>query len=380
MITVKQVQFNRDETLDFSSLVAIRPQLVLVFGAVDLLDNPNLLLRLNEDLPKVALAGCSTAGEISDRGVMDGSVVITALAFEQTTVKVAEVEVPTMDGSLAAGEALGRQLADPSLEGVLIFSKGLALNGSALAVGISNAIGQHVPVSGGLAGDGGAFKRTLVLSKSGTSEHRVVAVGLYGKALRIAHGSFGGWKPFGPPRRVTRCDGNVLYELDGRSALELYKTYLGEYAKGLPASGLLFPMEMLDANNAPVGLIRTILGVDDTSGSITLAGEIDPNGYLRLMHASQDDLVNGAEIAANRLLKALTRHTGRALSLLVSCVGRKLVMGDAVDEEVEAVATTLGQGITVAGFYSYGEIAPFLENGSICLHNQTMTVTYISES
>ena len=200
-----------------------------------------------------------------------------------------------------------------------------------------------------------------------------------GEQLVFAHGSFGGWSPFGPARKVTRCANNVLFELDGESALEVYKRYLGEHAKGLPASGLLFPFAMLGKDHSEVGLIRTILGVDEANGSLTLAGDIDPEGYLRLMHASTDALVEGAEAAAEAA-QAMRGNAGEGLALLVSCVGRKLVMGGRVDEEVEAVGDVFGQGATLAGFYSYGEISPFSPSVDCKLHNQTMTITYLSET
>jgi hypothetical protein len=203
-------------------------------------------------------------------------------------------------------------------------------------------------------------------------------VGLYGDDLVFLHGSFGGWSPFGPARKVTRAQHNVLYELDGESALAVYRRYLGEHADGLPASGLLFPFAMLGKDHAEVGLIRTILGMDEATGSLTLAGDIDPEGYLKLMHASTDALVDGAEAAA-QAAKAMDTNANDGLALLVSCVGRKLVMGGRVDEEVEAVGAVFGQGSTLAGFYSYGEISPFSPAVECKLHNQTMAVTYISE-
>jgi hypothetical protein len=201
---------------------------------------------------------------------------------------------------------------------------------------------------------------------------------LYGESLSLGHGSFGGWSPFGPARKVTRCENNVLFELDGEPALGVYKRYLGEHAKDLPASGLLFPFAMLGSDHSEVGLIRTILAVNEVDGSLTLAGDIDPDGYLRLMHASTDALVEGAEAAA-QAAKTMFEGDGHGLALLVSCVGRKLVMGGRVDEEVEAVGDVFGQGAVLAGFYSNGEISPFTGEVACKLHNQTMTITYLSE-
>ncbi|WP_371324066.1 FIST N-terminal domain-containing protein [Dechloromonas sp. ZY10] len=359
-------------------LAAAAPKLLLVFAGLDYFTHPGFAATLAAAAPGAALLGCSTAGEISPEGVDDGSCVVTAIDLAHTSLRQAATALAGMDDSFAAGVRLGQQLATPDLKAILVFGPGVQINGSALVSGIASVVGDAVPITGGLAGDAGAFQQTWTLGQNGVSDNGVVAVGLCGDRLNFAHGSFGGWEPFGPARKVTRCSGNVLHELDGEPALEVYKRYLGEHAKGLPASGLLFPFAMLGEDHNAIGLIRTILGVDESTGSLTLAGEIQQDGYLKLMHASTDKLVNGAECAAeaaNQMLQA--QQAG--LAILVSCVGRKLVMGGRVDEEVEAVADVFGSNAVLTGFYSYGEISPFTPGASCKLHNQTMTITYLGE-
>jgi hypothetical protein len=194
----------------------------------------------------------------------------------------------------------------------------------------------------------------------------------------VGHGSFGGWQPFGPVREVTRSVDNVLYELDGEPALEIYRRYLGDHAQGLPASGLLFPFAMLGDDPRRVGLVRTILGIDEATRSLVMAGDMAQGGKVRLMHASTNALIDGARAAADAAAVMMS-GAQPGLALLVSCVGRKLVMGGRVDEEVEAVAQVLGQGAALAGFYSNGEISPFVGEQDCRLHNQTMTITCLSE-
>jgi len=353
-------------------------QLAIVFGSVEHFSAPGFAEALADGLPGASVVGCTTAGEITRDGVAGKTCVITGVTFARTQVKVAEAVAVTSDDSFSAGAKLGEQLAGPGLAAVIVLGKGVAINGSALIDGIVSKIGAEVPLSGGLAGDDGAFQRTLILSPSGVYDDRVVAVGLYGEALGLGYGSFGGWEPFGPTRKITRAEGNILYELDGEPALNIYKRYLGEYAKDLPASGLLFPFEMLDKDHDAVGLIRTILAVNEAEGSLVLAGALVEDGYLRLMHASNDALVNGAENAASAALDALGGDKA-SLALLVSCVGRKLVMGDQIDDEIDTVAELLGDQAVLAGFYSYGEISPLRGSTDCKLHNQTMTVTVLTE-
>lgn len=360
-------------------LAALKPQLVLVFGSIACLGAPGYFAQLQAAFPGVPLAGCSTAGEISSGGVSEQTCVLTALSFQgEVALRVAEAAIPGMDSCRAAGVALGSALRSPDLRAVLLFAKGVGVNGSAILAGLASQIGADLPITGGLAGDDGAFMETLTLGPSGFSPEGAVAVGLYGTDLVVAHGSCGGWAPFGPARKITRSQENVLYELDGEPALNVYKRYLGEHAKGLPSSGLLFPLELLNPDRGRVGLIRTILGVNEAEGSLVLAGDIEAGGYLRLMHASTDDLVDGAERAAQLAEGLRVGGAGQGLALLVSCVGRRLVMGDAVEEEIEVVGATLGKGTTLAGFYSYGEFGP-LADADCKLHNQTMTVTCIGE-
>ncbi|WP_395667845.1 FIST signal transduction protein [Rhodoferax sp.] len=377
---VQQATFHSGalKAADFSALATCEPQCVLVFGAPEILFQSAPALA--EAFSGAQRLGCSTAGEISSQGVSDGTLVVTALHFDHVQVRQASTELDGMVDSRAAGQRLAQQLPPQGLRAVLVLGQGVQINGSAVLAGLVESLEPGVQVGGGLAGDGVAFGQTWVLDNQGVSDKRIACVGLYGEALQVSRGSFGGWSPFGPARKVTRCDNNLLLELDGEPALTVYKRYLGQHAKALPSSGLLFPFAMLGQDHNEVGLIRTILGVDEQRGSMTLAGEIDPNGYLRLMHASADALVDGAATAARAAQEQTPGSDAAGLALLVSCVGRKLVMGGRVNEELEAVARVLGPKVTLAGLYAYAEMGPHGPSAPCELHNQTMTITCLSEA
>ncbi len=355
----------------------VRANLVLVFGGRDQLETLSLD-QLARAFPGASVVGCSTAREIGETSVTEGSVVMTALQFDHGRCQVANRFVDSPEGSLGVGESLARELTAPDLVHVFVLSDGLHVNGSALAKGLAAALPPGVRATGGLSGDGTAFGRTVVLHGDTLSERRVVAVGFYGKRLQVGFGSVGGWDPFGPDRRVTRSEGNVVFELDGQSALGLYKTYLGAHAAGLPASGLRFPLSV-HSPESRYPVVRTILAIDEVRQSLTFAGDIPEGSFARLMKANADRLVDGAHQAAELTLP-MTGSRAPEVALLVSCVGRRLVLNQRVDEEIETVREVVGPQTTLAGFYSYGEICPSAADAACQLHNQTMTITTFAET
>ncbi len=351
--------------------------LVLVFAAPELGARPELFSTLKSNFPRGVVIGCSTAGEIAGERLSDHSLSVAVVQFAATNIRLAIADVAGVEDSCQAARSLAGQLTAPDLRAVLVLSDGLRVNGSELARGFSAALPRGVTVTGGLAADGSRFERTWVVSNGVVADGVVAAVGLYGEHVRIGHGSRGGWDMFGPERLVTRATNNVLYELDGKPALELYKRYLGERVSELPASALLFPLA-LHENGDRQGIVRTILGVNEDDQSMTFAGEIPQGARVRLMRANVDRLINGAaEAATDSRQSDVNGHP--TLAIAISCVGRRLVMGERTDEEIEATLDALPPGTRQVGFYSYGELCP-LDAASCCdLHNQTMTLTTISE-
>lgn len=353
-------------------------QLVFVFARGDLLEREDLCGALRQSYPEANIVGCSTAGEIAGTRVLDGSLVSTAVRFDASSAEVAMVDLPSIGDDAEAGRALGRALRPDGLVHVFVLSEGLEVNGTDLARGLAASLPPGVAVTGGLSGDSERFERTLVLCGEEARAGRVVAVGLYGSRLRFGFGSLGGWDPFGPMRRVTRSSGNQLFELDGRPALALYRQYLGEHAAQLPASALLFPL-LVRPPDGESEVVRTVLSVNDDDQSMTFAGDVVENAEAQLMMANFDRLVDGAEGAASRAHQALAGGSAE-LALLVSCVGRKLLLKQRTEEEVEVVRDVLGETACLAGFYSYGELCPTAPRASCELHNQTMTITTLAEA
>lgn len=350
--------------------------LVLVFGASHILADADAMNEVRARYPGATMLGCSTAGEICGIRVRDDSLVVTAVRFEHTTLKLVREVVGEDGNSLAAGERLAKALPRQQLVHVLVLSDGLKVNGSELARGLRENLPTDVAVTGGLAGDGPDFQQTLVYANQTACEGVIAAVGFYSDSLKVGFGSLGGWDPFGPERLITRSEGNILYELDGHPALELYKKYVGEENMD-PADALMFPLALRTGDEG-YGLVRTVLAVNEGEQSMTFAGDMPEGTYARLMKANFDRLVVGAEGAA-RASDEMLGSVKPELALLISCVGRKLVLKQRIEEEVEGVQEVLGKDAVLAGFYSYGEICPHGAATKCELHNQTMTITTFSE-
>lgn len=351
-------------------------QLVLAFGARELLQDDAVYSFLRQDFPAADIAICSTAGEIFGVEVHDGSVVAIAIQFAHTRVETQAITIDPRETSYEAGRRLLERFDTKGMVSLFILSDGSEVNGSELVRALNMEGGKTVLVTGGLAADGGNFRTTLVGLNGPPRSRVILGVGFYGDKLQVGHGSQGGWEMFGLEKTVTRSRDNVLYEIDHKNALNIYKKYLGPEAALLPGSALLFPLSVTIPQTGEK-VVRTILSIDQDNGSMTFAGNIPEGATVRFMRANFDKITHAAADAA---LQA--QHSGAVqprLALLVSCVGRKLILQARADEGPEAIDEVFGHQTMIGGFYSYGEISPVVASGPCQLHNQTMTITTFYE-
>lgn len=378
MIIEQKHWSNSEWTETLSSSKNIEANLVLVFGGRHELSDGSRFEEIKDQYPNANILVGSTSGEILDTEVHDDTLVLTAIQFEKTTIEVSKLTHSEIEDSFSGGEILAKRLLKEGLRHIFVLSDGLKVNGSELVKGFESALPKTVSVTGGLAGDAARFEQTLVGLNGAPEEGSIAAIGFYGDDLKIGHGSQGGWDPFGPERKVTKSKNNVLYEIDGQSALELYKMYLGDKAEGLPGTGLLFPLSIREEEGG-ASVVRTLLAIDEEAQSMTFAGDIAEGATAQLMKANFDKLIDASVDAAESSSERLDGSNAE-LAILVSCVGRKLVLGQRIEEEVEEVREVLGKGPAITGFYSYGEISPIVKSMNCELHNQTMTITTISEN
>lgn len=360
-----------------SDKVALTNPLVLVFGNRLLLQDAEAFAGIKAEFPYGHIVYGSTAGEIAGTHVTEESFSVLAMEFAKSSFTIVTDSIYNHSNDASAlGAALYARLPQEGLTHIFSLAGGNYINGSALIEGLEKHIAPNVALTGGLCGDDGRFECSVASYNEAPKEGEAVLIGLYGQSLEVTYASFGGWQPFGPLRVVTKSEGNVLYEIDGQPALELYKKYLGEKANQELLSLLSYPLSVT-APGKDYAVTRTLLNIETDNNSIILAGNCPEGSKAQFLMSSVNGIVDGAREAAEHALK--TRIKKPEVALLISCVGRKALMNQQVEEEIEQVQAVLGTTTAMAGFYSYGEMAPFFNSKACELHNQTMTLTLISE-
>ena len=376
---MKTVQLQRQKNKEWQYLsdnLSLKAPLVLVFGNRFLLEDSSVYDEVRSLFPDGHLVFGSSSGEIIAGAVNDEHITITAIEFEKTRFEIKTTAIKEAhNDSEQAGKIIVDKLSKAGLKHIFVISEGSSVNGSALTKGMQ-AAAPDVLITGGLCGDDARFEKTLASYNEPPKEGEIIAIGFYGESFEASHSIYGGWTPFGPERLITKSQGNVLYEIDGKPALDLYKRYLGDKADELPGSALIYPLNVKSEENEQ-SFVRTILNIDEAQNAMILAGDVPENATVQLMMTNIDNIAIASETAATRAMEG--RKNPPQLALLISCIGRKLVLDQRVEEEVEEVMGVIGKEATIAGMYSYGEIAPFYGEQSCKLHNQTMTITLISE-
>jgi hypothetical protein len=352
--------------------------LVLIFADPAIIKDPSPIEELVKHYPNSKIIGCSAAGEISGSRIIDNGLSVAVAQFEKTKLKIIKSTIHNPEESYKAGQNIAQALDAPDLKSILILADGLNVNGTDLVQALNEFEHKNIVVTGGLAGDGDRFKETWVIYEGKIYKNSIAAIAFYGDDIKVGYASKGGWDIFGPERHITRSKDNILYELDDKPALELYKKYLGDRADQLPSAGLLFPLA-IRKNQNDKHLVRTILAVNEEEQSLTFAGDM-PTGYLaQLMKANFDRLISSAGDAGKQAGEEMASSNSEpVLAIAISCVGRRLLLGERTEEETEYTLEAMSDNTKQVGFYSYGELSP-LTPGTCELHNQTMTLTTICE-
>ncbi|MBI3333062.1 MAG: FIST C-terminal domain-containing protein [Candidatus Omnitrophica bacterium] len=360
-----------------------QPDLVLLFASVRF-DQESLLKGVTSMTGRAPLVGCSTAGEITSHGPSRRSVVIMAIASDSLRIATGLgrgiSHKPREAGRQAAAEASRARLPNP--HAFLMFPDGISGNVAEAIRGVQDVLGLSFPIVGGSAADDFGFNWTSQYFEGRAYTDSVAGVLLTGP-IALGIGARHGWQPLGKPRRVTRARANVVEELDGTSAVNLYETYFETAAASMKAESLagvsiLYPLGMPIPGEEEY-LLRNVLRVDP-GGSLIYAGEIPEGSEVRLMMGSKAKAMEAARRAAEQAMVGIAPRPAQ-FGLVFSSCSRYRLFGREAGRELELIRQALGPAVPLIGFYDYGEQAPLTAagfRGRSHFHNETVVVVAVS--
>ncbi len=350
---------------------------VLLFSSLKEDELRLALEPLYEAYPGAHIVGCSTSGEIYKDEIFDHTISAMVLKFEKSSIVSAHIDADLDDDAYEIGKKLGDTLQANELRHLFVLSGGWQFDGTKLVEGIQSALPIGVTISGGVAGDDSGTMESWVLYGKNIGHGKIAALAFFGESIHIGTGCEGGWDKLGLDRIVTKAENKKIFTLDDKPALSIYKLYLGEKAKELPGSALLFPLAILDPDGNP-GKIRSVMDINEEEQSLLLNDSFKEGDLVSLMSGNLKRLVDGAYNAASRASASLPKQSEESAIIAISCIGRRQMMQRRTEEELMEISEVFDDKTQMIGFYSHGEISPGLESLS-SLHNQTMTITLIGE-
>ena len=365
------------------------PDVTVVFASVEH-DQEEMLKGIREASGGAPLVGCTDAGEITNDGPAKGGVGVMAIqsdSVEFTTGIGKDIKA----GAREAGKAVAvdvQSKAKEALRAFIMFPDVLTGNGADIVRGVLDELGQNFPVIGGAAGDDFLFEKTYEYHNDEVVSGAVIGMGLAGK-FSMGAGVRHGWLPISPPMKVTKSEGSVVHELDGRPAVSIYEDYFGSEAEELRKEPLArmaitYPLG-LKVPDLEEYLIRDPITVDE-KGAITCAAEIPEGSEIRLMIGSKEKAQDAARDAAKKLMGDFEAvGTKPKFLLMFNCIAREKLFAQHANDEIQAVMNIIGKDVPLLGFYTYGEQAPIggevrnPEKISSRFYNETVVMFAIGE-
>jgi hypothetical protein len=361
------------------ALAGAAPIAAIVFAG-SMKDPSALLAAIAAAHPNLPVVGSTAMAELSSRiSHAESSFAVMMLASDTVTVSVGFATDAVGDERGAARRAVdmarARLVSEPRL--CIAFSNAVRVNISHVIEGLTSALGNDVPVVGGASAcefTGDLEVRELcgtdVLKES-------VVVMLLGGRLRFAYAMDRGWTPIGTAHVATKTMDNIVVEIDGRPALDIYKQYLG--APG--HAGAMFvhhPLAVFEGSSTDFYL-RAGFAEGPVPGSIVTAGNVPQGATLRLTEYQREHVVEAAALAA----REARRQWGAgdpAAALVFTCSTRKTVLGTWTAREVDALRAALPESTPFAGFYAFSELAPFSPGKPACVHNGSFVTLLLGEA
>ncbi|HAX80357.1 MAG TPA: hypothetical protein DCY88_32110 [Cyanobacteria bacterium UBA11372] len=357
------------------SLAGVVPQAGVLFTAIDF-DCQLILQEIQIAFPGIQLIGSTTNGEISSiLEFQQDSLTLMLFASDSVEMRAGVGLNASKDPIRAAEQAIEQAKANSTIPPklCLTFPESLTSSGVLILEGIKQSLGEEIPIVGGMAADDYTFEQTYQFFQDRVLSDAVPVLLFWGELL-VSHGIASGWTPISPPSCVTKVQGNVVYEIGERRALDFYQYYLG--AEGFTANYAIHALAVKEDSDR--FYMRAPNSYDPKSGSVTFFADIPEQAIVQITDACREDILAASEAS---LKEALARYPGNkpSAAFLVSCAARRRILGTLTRREYQLVKTHLSEELPCCGFYAYGEIAPLASHTQAKFHNKTFVTLLMGD-
>jgi hypothetical protein len=354
-----------------------RPDFVFMFATVGY-DQHSLLRAVRVATGDAPLTGCSGEGTINgdDADESNFSVVVTAISSEElqwTNGLAAGLKAdPRAVGKRVAKELLPHLSSDTI--GLFVFPEGRAENFDHFFAGLEENLpsDQFLPLWGGGAGnDLKLGKPTYQYCDDEVITDGVSYALLSGEAhtaWAISHSVI----PIGGERIVTRSKGNVIYEIDGKPATDVFKEYLPEDALAANRDWVRYGISLALSFKAPSYMkdeeyvVRGVPQPSLTDGSITVQTEVEEGTSIWFSSRDKEKITTGFDRMATQIEEQLAGEKPE-LVFQFECVTRGKMMFREQEklQLLRQFRQSLDAEVPWVGFYTIGEIGPVDEHNDI---------------
>jgi hypothetical protein len=363
-----------------------RPNVAIIFASVNY-DLNKLLEGVRKVIGQIPLIGCSAAGEFSEEKVSKNGVACALIATDthQFFAGIGEnIKQDEIKAILSATKDFPLEIAGYPYRSAMLLIDGLAGKGEEAVLAAFSVLGPNVKFSGGAAGDDLKFKKTYVFGNNHAISN-ALSMCLVASQNPIFIAVKHGHVPFTPPLRVTKAKGNVLYEIEGKPAIEVWKTYIKEKAineDGIDVDQITNPEELSKLLlKYEAGLMTgqeyklRFPASANPDGSLNFVCSIVEGSVIKIMDSKDTNQIASARAAAESALHAAqgAKITG---AVIFDCACRGMILKDKFSNAVDEIKKVLGK-IPIIGCETYGEIA--MEIGQLSgFHNTTTVIMLLS--
>ncbi|MCW9038634.1 FIST N-terminal domain-containing protein, partial [Altibacter sp.] len=326
----------------------------------------------------IAVFGATTAGEFINGEIEEGSIAAMLLDINTAYFKLEFLETgerTTLENAQKIGMQGKKTYSKP---GFIIVSGWLSNDGENIVEGISKGYGGDVTIYGGMAGDDLSLTGPIVFTKGKSSPQGLLALIIDEDKIEINGIASCGWQPIGTTKTITRSEGNVVYTIDDKPALDMIMKYLGveyDFDSGneiVTQLGAYYPLQMERENVAPV--MRTAMLANREDRSLICAGNVPQGSKVKFSLPPDFDAIE-IVVGECRELKEESQEEADAL-IMFSCVSRHLAFGILMKEEIEQVQQVWES--PMIGFFTYGEFGKS-KTGQHEFHNNTCCLVALKE-